>query len=148
MIDPYPIAAVVVALLWIFWFTPWHTSIELPTWSPPAALIRWGWIVGLAATVVAWSVANGAGGQLVGLATGLLWAQLVLGLAWAALFYKRRRARTGFTVICLHWSAIGLAAAACFAIDPVSGAFLLPWLAFITYVGAFNFFVWQLEPRP
>ena len=105
-------------------------------------------MVGLLSSVVAWAVAAESGSQLEGLATGLLWSQLVLGLGWGAVFYRRRRARTGFTVICLHWSAIGLAAAACFAIAPVGGLVLLPWLAFITYLGAFNFFVWQLETQP
>ena len=141
----YSLGALVTAVLWLAWFDPWHESIRLPSWAPPSQAIRIGWVAGLASSAAAVWLVAGSDSRLENLAIGLLWAHLVTAAGWTAIFYRRRNARTGFTVICLHWTAAALAAAAIAALNPTAGLVVVPWLLFITYLGAFTFFVWQLE---
>lgn len=133
--------------LWVLWFDPWYERIELPEWAPPSNVLRWVWVLGLAMTGASTRLVVDGTAALTGLAVGLLWSQLAAALGWSAAFMKAQRARTGFYLICLLWTAVALAAAASVALQPLAGLLLLPWLGVITYVGAFNFFVWQLEQR-
>ncbi len=148
MLVAYLVALAAAVGLWLVWFEPWYERVSLPAWSPSAAVLRLGWGAGLITTGGALWLIRDTEAALAGLATGLLWAQLGAALVWAVMFITRRQARTAFYVICLHWAAVALAAAAVSALAPAAGVMLLPWLGFITYLGAFNFFVWQLEQRP
>lgn len=145
MVLPYTFAVLGAATLSLRWFDPWHEQIRLPSWSPPRGVLRWGWPLGLTSTVVSAHLIDAQNTSLSVLTASLLWAQTVTALVWVVVFQLRRRARSAFYVICLHWSGVALAAAAVASIDAVAGMVMLPWLAFVTYVGAFNFFVWQLE---
>lgn len=143
------LGALALALgLWFRWFDPWYESIELPEWSPSTAFLRWAWAGGLVLSGISFLLLDGSDGRLSGLVVALLWAQVALAVGWAGLFFRRRRARSAFSVICMQWTATALAAAAAAALFPVAGLLLLPWLALTAYVGGFNFFVWQLEQQP
>lgn len=133
--------------VWLARFEPWYQRITLPSWSPSTTVLRVGWAAGLATTGLSvWRTVDTDAG-LTGLAVGLFWAQLVMAALWSEFFIRRRRARTSFYLICLVWTAAALAAAAAAALDASAGVLAVPWLGFVTYVGAFNFFVWQLENR-
>lgn len=145
MLVAHLVAVVAGLALWLAWFDPWYRSIELPTWSPPDGLIRWGWAAGLVLSGVGFWLIHDRTAALTGLAVILLWSQVALAIGWAAVFIRAHRARSGFYLICMQWTAAALAAAAAASLSPTAGIVLLPWLGFIAYVGAFNFFVWQLE---
>lgn len=145
MLIAYPIAAIAASILVWLRHEPWYADIRLPGWTLPPAGVRWVWVAGLASTGVAALLLRDGSSRLLGLATALLWIQLATSVGWWELFHQAKRARTGFTVICLHWTAVGLATAAAVSLDPTAGIVMLPWLAAVAYVGAINFFVWQLE---
>lgn len=137
-------AAIGTVLVWIR-HDHWYGSIELPGWAAGPAALRLAWAAGVASTGLAAWLLRDDSVPLLGLAAALLIAQALTAIAWTEIFYQRRNPRTAFTIISLHWAAAALATAAAFAVDRTAGTILIPWLVLVAYVGAINFFVWQLE---
>ncbi len=92
-------------------FTPksvggWYAGLSKPSWTPPSAVfgpVRSGLylLMGVAAWVV-WR----SGGAAAALALSLFGVQLVLNVAWSAVFFGLRSPGGGFAEICLLWVMI------------------------------------------
>jgi benzodiazapine receptor len=116
-----------------------YLSLERPSWAPPQQLFGPVWtalyiMIGVAGwltwTAGRWSPALTA------------WVvQLVLNAAWTPLFFAAGRYGLAFAEICLMWVTVVLM----WPVKRLAALLMLPYLAWVSYAGALNFAIWQLN---
>jgi benzodiazapine receptor len=120
-----------------------YLSLERPSWAPPQQLFGPVWtalyiMIGVAGwltwTAGRWSPALTA------------WVvQLVLNAAWTPLFFAAGRYGLAFAEICLMWVAIVVTVVLMWPVKRLAALLMLPYLAWVSYAGALNFAIWQLN---
>ena len=71
--------------------------------------------------------------------------QLVLNVAWSAVFFRFRSPGWAFLEIVALWCAILLTAIAFGRTAPVAGWLMIPYLVWVSYATALNFAIWRLN---
>ena len=101
-------------------------------------------------TVARWICCSkvGAGRACAGLPLAVYALQLILNAAWSPLFFGLRRPDLGFVDIVLVWISIIATIVLFYPIDVVAAMLLVPYLAWVTFATALNFFVWRLNSVP
>lgn len=120
-----------------------YQSLERPSWAPPSWLFGPAWTVLYVTIAVAgWLVWRrvGLGPALVPYAV-----QLVLNAAWTPLFFGADRFGLAFADIVALWIAIVATIAAFTRVHRAAGLLLVPYLLWVTYAGALNLAIWQLN---
>jgi benzodiazapine receptor len=125
----------------------WYGTIRKPAWNPPDWLFGPVWTVlyilmGLALWRV-WRVGWDQPG--VRLPVILFLVQLVLNVLWSVIFFGLRRINWAVVEIVLLWCFLLATMIAFFAVEPLAGWLLVPYLAWVTFAGVLNFTVWQLN---
>ena len=124
----------------------WFIALSKPSWNPP------GWIFGPVWTalyaimaIAAWLVwrRGGFAGQRGALSLFLI--QLFFNALWSPLFFGLHQPALAFADIVLLWLALLGTVIAFWKVRPLAGALLLPYLAWVTFAGALNFAIWQLN---
>jgi benzodiazapine receptor len=131
-----------------FWTTPalrpWYTSLSKPRWTPPNWLFGPVWtILYVAMAIAAWLVWRKVGLEAVQMQIFLL--QLLLNVAWSALFFRLRSPGTAFAEIIMLWFAILATSIEFWRAVPAAGWMLLPYLVWVSYATALNFSIWRLN---
>ncbi|GIF73351.1 putative TspO/MBR-related protein precursor [Asanoa siamensis] len=120
-----------------------YGALRQPAWAPPSWLFGPVWTVLYATIAVAgWLVWRRVGFTLP------LWAwtvQLVLNAIWTPLFFGAGRYGLAFADIVLLWAAIVATVVLFRRVHRPAAALLLPYLAWVTFAGALNLAVWQLN---
>jgi translocator protein len=123
---------------------PWYESLSKPRWNPPNWLFGPVWtILYLAMAIAAWLVWRKAG--VTAAPMQLFLTQLVLNLAWSALFFRLRSPGLAFTEIVVLWFAILATMIEFWRAVPAAGWLLLPYLIWVGYATALNFSIWRLN---
>jgi TspO/MBR family len=84
----------------------------------------------------------------VGLTTApmqLFLLQLLLNVAWSALFFRLRSPGLAFAEIVMLWFAILAASIGFWRAVPAAGWLLLPYLIWVSNATALNFSIWRLN---
>ena len=122
----------------------WYPTLDKPPWTPPNWLFGPVWTVLYAAMAVAawnvWRQAEPARGAL-----GLWALQLVLNAGWSPLFFGLQRLDLALVDIAALWLAIAATIAAFWTHSRLSAGLLVPYLVWVSYAGALNFRLWQLN---
>jgi tryptophan-rich sensory protein len=75
------------------------------------------------------------------------WAlQIALNTLWSPVFFGLRRIRAGMVILSALWVAVCGTMLSFWALDPLAGALIAPYLLWVTIAGALNFEVWRLNP--
>lgn len=124
-----------------------YASLSRPSWAPPASVFGPVWttlyaLIGIAAWLV-WQLRANA---KVRAALVLFGVQLALNALWSWLFFGWRLGAAAFFEVLLLWLAIAATLVAFWRIRPLTGALLLPYLAWVTFASALNYAVWQMNP--
>ncbi len=120
-----------------------YNGLRQPSWAPPSWLFGPVWTVLYAMIAVAgWLVWQRAGR---GPALAAFAAQLVLNAIWTPLFFGAGRYGLAFLDIVALWVLIGVTVALFRPISRPATLLLLPYWAWVTYAGALNFAIWQLN---
>jgi len=120
-----------------------YLALKRPAWAPPR------WLFGPAWTLLYALIA--LSGWLAWLARGWTpafgWyaAQLVLNLLWTPLFFAAGQYGLAFAEIVLLWLAIVANITVFWRIRRAAALLLVPYLLWVTYAGALNFAIWQLN---
>ncbi len=123
---------------------PWYEGLSKPRWNPPNWLFGPVWtILYLAMAIAAWLVWRKAG--LTAAPMQLFLTQLVLNVAWSALFFRLRSPGLAFTEIVVLWFAILATTIEFWRAVPAAGWLLLPYLIWVGYATALNFSIWRLN---
>ena len=123
---------------------PWYEGLSKPRWNPPNWLFGPVWtILYLAMAIAAWLVWRKAG--VTAAPMQLFLTQLVLNVAWSALFFRLRSPGLAFTEIVVLWFAILATTIEFWRAVPAAGWLLLPYLIWVGYATALNFSIWRLN---
>ena len=124
----------------------WYAGLRKPSWNPPNWIFGPVWTV-LYATmaVAAWLVwkRGGFAGQRFALSLFLM--QLLLNALWSPLFFGLRNTGLAFVDIVWLWLAVLATVVAFWKTRPLTGALLVPYLAWVTFASVLNFALWRLN---
>jgi benzodiazapine receptor len=124
----------------------WYEGLAKPSWTPPDSLFAPVWtFLYLAMALAAWLVWRKRGLRGAPVALGLFFLQLVLNVAWSGLFFGMRSPLLGLLDIAVLWLAIVATLIAFWRINAFAGLLFVPYAAWVTYAGALNFAIWQLN---
>jgi len=121
----------------------WYAALRKPSWTPPGWLFAPVWTLLYAMmAVAAWLVwrQTGFSGEV-----GLFGVQLALNAAWSWLFFGLHRPAIAFADILAMWVAILATLVAFWAVRPLAGWLLVPYLAWVSFASALNGAVWRLN---
>jgi tryptophan-rich sensory protein len=68
-----------------------------------------------------------------------------MNVAWSAIFFNSRQPGFAFGWIVLLWFAILATMIVFYAIKPLAGILLVPYIAWVTYASFLNFGIWRLN---
>ncbi|MGW0435307.1 TspO/MBR family protein [Micromonospora sp. NPDC003197] len=123
--------------------TETYQALRQPSWAPPSWLFGPVWsILYLLIALAGWLVWRRVG---FGPALAVYAAQLVLNAIWTPLFFGVGRYGLAFADLVVLWFLIGATIVAFWRISRPAAALLLPYWAWVTFAGALNFAVWQLN---
>jgi len=125
----------------------WYTTLRKPPGTPRASWFGPLWTAQyFLMTVAAWNVWRaGNGWSGASLAVTIFLIQLALGAAWPAIFFGLRAPRLALVEIVVLWLGVLVTVISFWRISAVSGALLIPYLAWITYAIYLNAAIWRLN---
>jgi benzodiazapine receptor len=122
----------------------WYQGLSKPNWTPPNWLFAPVWtILYVAMGVAAWLVWRRS--SLTAAPMQLFLLQLVLNVAWSAVFFRFRSPGWAFLEIIALWCAILLTAITFGRTVPAAGWLMTPYLLWVSYAAALNFAIWRLN---
>ncbi|MEO0743551.1 MAG: TspO/MBR family protein [Bacteroidota bacterium] len=125
----------------------WYAALDKPAWTPPNWLFPVAWsILYLLIAVSGWLVWREVGFEGASKAFTVYGLQLVLNAAWSWLFFGRHDMGLAFLDIAGLWLAIALTMGLFWAMKPLAGALLVPYLLWVTYAAALNLALWRMNP--
>lgn len=126
---------------------PWYQGLAKPAWNPPDVVFPMGWTLIYAlitlAGVAAWRAARtSAQAEWV---IGLFALNGFLNISWSILFFRLQRPDWAFWEVSLLWLSILVLIGYCGRFSRGAALLLLPYLAWVSFAGALNWAVVQLN---
>jgi translocator protein len=126
--------------------TSWYPTLTKPAWTPPAWLFGPVWtVLYVLMGVAAWRVWLHRAEPPAAQALAIFGVQLVLNALWSLLFFGLRAPGLAMAELVLLWLAIAASLGAFWRLEPLAGALLVPYLAWVTFAGALNHAIWWLN---
>ena len=125
----------------------WYLTLQKPAFTPPGWLFGPVWtllyfMMGIALYLI-WKRAE-AGAEGRG-ALMLFALQLLLNVAWSAVFFGRQSPLGGLLIIVALWLTLALTIWRFRQISPLAAGLLVPYLAWISFAAVLNFAIWRLN---
>ncbi|MFI6481189.1 TspO/MBR family protein [Nonomuraea sp. NPDC050663] len=120
-----------------------YLALERPAWAPPQWLFGPAWTVLYVLIAIAGWLAWSARGWTPAMTVYAV--QLVLNAAWTPLFFAAGQYGLAFAEIVLLWITIAVNLALFWRIRRSAALLLVPYLLWVTYAGALNLAIWQLN---
>lgn len=124
----------------------WYPTIKKPSWNPPNWLFAPVWtLLYISMAVSAWMVwekAPGAPSRGPMLAFAM---QLLLNVAWSAIFFGLRNIALAFKEILVLWASIALTIACFWAVNPLAGMLLIPYFIWVTFAAFLNYTIYRMN---
>lgn len=125
---------------------PWYETLQKPAWTPPNAVFGPAWaVLYVLMALAAWLMLRRGHEVPVGRPLALYGVQLLLNVAWTPLFFRLHSPGLAFAELVLLWLAILATLVAFWRVHRVAGVLFLPYLLWVTFAGALNFAIWQLN---
>ena len=125
-----------------------YGELVQPEWAPPGAVFGPVWTTLYAMmAVAAWLVWRSGGFAQHRAALVLFLVQLGVNGLWSWLFFAWHQGAAAFADIILLWVLIVATLVAFWRVRPLAGALLVPYLLWVSFAGALNYAVWQLNPQ-
>lgn len=126
---------------------PWYQALVKPDWNPPDVLFPMGWTVIYAlitiAGITAWRAApTSATSEWI---IGLFALNGFLNISWSLIFFRLQRPDWAFYELTLLWLSIAVLIVFCGRFSRLAAALLVPYLAWVSFAGALNWSVVQLN---
>ncbi len=122
----------------------WYVALQKPWFTPPNWLFAPVWLTLyflMGATLyLLWGRRPQSRAAVVAFAV-----QLVLNIAWSAVFFGAHELFYGFVAIVALWLAILFTAALSYQVSRRAGALLVPYILWVTIASALNYYVWVLN---
>lgn len=125
-----------------------YAQLVQPGWAPPSSVFGPVWTALYAAMgVAAWLVWRRGGFAPARAALTLFLLQLAVNASWSWLFFAWHRGGAALADIVVLWALLLATVIAFWRRTAWAGALLLPYLLWVTFAGALNHAVWQLNPQ-
>lgn len=126
---------------------PWYQALAKPAWNPPDALFPMGWTLIYAlitmSAVTSWRAARtSAEAEWV---IGLFALNGFLNISWSILFFRFQRPDWAFWEVVLLWLSILAMIVYCGRFSRGAALLLVPYLGWVSFAGALNWAVVQLN---
>jgi len=122
----------------------WYVFLAKPSFNPPNWLFMPAWTtLYVLMAVAAWRVWRQTGWRSRALALWLV--QLALNAAWSVIFFGAHAPGPALFELAAMWLAILATLITFWRIEPLAGALLLPYLAWVSFAGVLNFWIWRLN---
>lgn len=124
-----------------------YGELTQPAWAPPSWVFGPMWTLLYAMmAVAAWLVWRNGGFRPNRTALSLFLVQLAVNALWSWLFFAWLLGAWAFFDILLLWVLIVATLVSFWRVRPAAGMLLLPYLLWVSFAGALNYAVWQLNP--
>ena len=77
----------------------------------------------------------------------LFLVQLAVNALWSWLFFAWHHGALAFADIVLLWLLIVFTLVSFWRLRPLAGALLVPYLLWVSFAAALNFYMWRLNPQ-
>jgi translocator protein len=126
---------------------PWYQGLAKPDWNPPDVVFPMGWTVIYAlitiAGITAWRAApTSAQAESV---IGLFALNGFLNIGWSLIFFRLQRPDWAFYEVISLWLSILAMIVYCGRFSRSAALLLVPYLAWVSFAGALNWAVVQLN---
>ena len=123
----------------------WYENLAKPWWRPPRFLFAPAWtFLYITMAISGWLVWTKAGFAA---PLEVYFVSLVFNSAWSAFFFGLRRPDLAFLDVVLLWLSIAATIAVFYPVEKLAAYLLLPYLGWVTFAGALNFTIWQMNRR-
>lgn len=126
---------------------PWYQALTKPVWNPPDVLFPMGWTVIYAlitiAGITAWRAAPTA--AVSEWIIGLFALNGFLNISWSLIFFRLQRPDWALYELTLLWLSIAVLIVFCGRFSKSAALLLVPYLAWVSFAGALNWAVVQLN---
>jgi tryptophan-rich sensory protein len=133
---------------WLTRIGPWYRTLIKPSWQPPDWLFGPAWTLIFAfattAAVLSWNSATGPGDMARVLT--LFGINIVLNVAWSALFFRLERPDWAFGEVVLLWLSILAMVVGLWPLNATASLLLLPYLAWVSFAAFLNLTIVRLNP--
>lgn len=122
----------------------WYDHLVKPSFNPPNTVFMPVWtVLYVLMAVAAWRVwcRTGLGSR----AMAVWFLQLLLNFAWSFLFFGAHSPMLAFFEIVVLWFTILWTVGLFWQTYIVAGILLIPYLSWVAYAAALNFWIWQLN---
>lgn len=124
----------------------WYDMLEKPNWTPPNWLFPLAWTFLYAAMAyAAWRVAY-APVELAAPALAFWACQIACNAIWTPIFFGKKWLGSAMVAIGCLWAAVLGTMLLFFQADTLSGLLIVPYLIWVSYAGALNWWIWQKNP--
>jgi benzodiazapine receptor len=124
-----------------------YAQLIRPSWAPPAGLFGPAWsVLYTAMAVAAWLVWRCPPSRERRVALTLFTVQLAANVLWSWLFFAWRLGAWSFIEVVTFWALIAATLVAFWRLRPLAGALFVPYLAWVTFASALNYWVWRANP--
>ena len=121
----------------------WYASLNKPSWTPADWLFPIAWTVLYLMIAIAGWLAWRAGGF--GQAAVIWGIGLLLNALWSYFMFGRQDIVTALVDVTALWLATAAFIWSTWNLEPRAAYIFLPYLAWVSFAGALNFAVWQMN---
>lgn len=126
---------------------PWYQALAKPGWNPPDVVFPMGWTLIYAlitiAGITAWRAAPTA--PKAEWVIVLFALNGFLNITWSLIFFRLQRPDWAFIELILLWLSILVMILYCGRFSRSAAALLMPYLAWVSFAGALNWAVVELN---
>jgi tryptophan-rich sensory protein len=124
----------------------WYPTLTKPVWTPSGMVIGTVWaVLYTMMALAAWLVwrRGGLWHQRWPLSWFIL--QLMLNVAWSALFFGLRSPGLAALELVALWTAILITLLSFWKVSRLAGVLMVPYLGWVTFAGVLNVWIWWLN---
>jgi translocator protein len=125
-----------------------YSALVQPSWAPPGWLFGPVWTVLFALmALAAWLVwRSQPPSRAKSIALMVFVAQLVANALWSWLFFSWKLGGAAFADIIVLWALIALTIVLFWRFSKLAAAFLVPYLAWVSFAALLNWTLWRTNP--
>lgn len=126
---------------------PWYQGLAKPGWNPPDVIFPMGWTLIYAlitiSAITTWRTAPTS--ALAEGVIGLFALNGFLNITWSLIFFRMQRPDWAFIELIVLWLSIVALIIYCGRFSRTAAALLVPYLAWVSFAGALNWAVVDLN---
>jgi benzodiazapine receptor len=124
----------------------WYATLTKPTWTPPNWVFAPAWTtLYILMAVAAWLVWEQKVTTAIVLPLAAFLVQLLLNIAWSALFFRFHLPGAAMVEIIVLWFSILVTLILFWRVSSAAGWLLVPYLIWVAYATSLNIAIWRLN---